>query len=86
MVMGQGSNNWDAQKEIRRLLSKEEFPEEGKKVLRAISERINNLKRENQRLIKENTELQALNSSLQQLMKTVEDKLNQWRGSYMRNG
>jgi DNA-binding transcriptional MerR regulator len=86
MVMGQGSNNWDSQKEIRRLLSKEEFPEEGKKVLRAINERINDLKRENQRLIKENTELQALNSSLQQLMKTVEDKLNQWRGSYMRNG
>jgi len=84
--MGQGSNATDSQKEIRQLLSKAGFPEEGKKVLRAMNERINDLTRENQRLKKENTELQALNSSLQKLMKTVENQLNQWRGSYMRKG
>ena len=84
--MGQESNDSDSQKEISRLLSKAGFPEEGKKVLRAMNERINYLKRENQRLKQENTELQALNSSLQKLMKTVENQLNQWRGSYMRKG
>ena len=84
--MGQGSNDSDSQKEIRQLLSKAGFPEEGKKVLRAMNERINYLRRENQRLKQENTELQALNSSLQKLMKTVENQLNQWRGSYMRKG
>jgi len=84
--MDQGSNDSDSQKEIRQLLSKAGFPEEGKKVLRAMNERINDLKRENQRLKQENTELQALNNSLQKLMKTVENQLNQWRGSYMRKG
>ena len=81
--MGQESNDSDSQKEIRQLLSKAGFPEEGKKVLRAMNERINYLKRENLRLKQENIELQALNSSLQNLMKTVENQLNQWRGSYM---
>jgi len=84
--MGQLNNDTDSQKEIRLLLSKAGFPEEGKKVLQAMNERINDLTRENQRLKKENTELQALNSSLQKLMKTVENQLNQWRGSYMRKG
>ena len=84
--MGQESNDSDSQKEIRQLLSKAGFPKEDKKVLRAMNERINYLKRENQRLKQENIELQALNSSLQKLMKTVENQLNQWRGSYMRKG
>ena len=84
--MGQVNNDTDSQKEIHLLLSKAGFPEEGKKVLRAMKEKINDLIRENQRLKKENTELQALNSSLQKLMKTVEKQLNQWRGSYMRKG
>lgn len=84
--MGQESNDSDSQKEIRQLLSKAGFPEEGKKVLRDMSERINYLKRENQRLKQENIELQALNGSLQKLMKTVENQLNQWRGSYMKKG
>ncbi len=84
--MGQQSNDSDSQKEIRQLLSKAEFPEEGEKVLRAMNERVNDLTRENERLKQENTELQALNSSLQKLMKTVEKQLNQWRGSYMKKG
>ena len=84
--MGQDSTAAEYQKEMHQLLSKAGFPEEGKKVLRAMNERINDLKRENQRLKQENTELQALNNSLQKLMKTVENQLNQWRGSYMRKG
>jgi predicted RNase H-like nuclease (RuvC/YqgF family) len=84
--MGQGSNDLDSQKEIRQLLSNGGLPDEGKKVIRAMKERIKDLTRENQRLKKENTELQALNSSLQKLMKRVETQLNQWRGSYMRKG
>jgi len=79
-------NNSHSQEAVRQLLSNVGLPEEGKKVLRAMNERINDLKRENLRLKKENTELQALNTSLQKLMKTVESQLNQWRGSYMRKG
>jgi hypothetical protein len=84
--MDQRINDSDSQQEIRQLLSEAGFPEEGKKVLRAMNERISHLARENQRLKKENTELQALNNSLQKLMKTVENQLNQWRGSYMKKG
>jgi histidinol dehydrogenase len=79
-------NDSHSQEAVRQLLSNVEFPEEGKKVLRAMNERISDLTRENLRLKKENTELQALNTSLQKLMKTVESQLNQWRGSYMRKG
>ena len=82
--MSQVEEYWDSQKEVRQLLSEAEFPEEGKKVLRAMNERINLLQRENRRLSIENAELQALNKSLQELMKTVEGRLNQWRSSYMR--
>jgi cell division protein FtsB len=84
--MGQDSTAAEYQKEMHQLLSRVGFPEEGKKVLRAMNEKINDLTRENERLKKENTELQALNSSLQKLMKTVEKQLNQWRGSYMKKG
>jgi histidinol dehydrogenase len=80
------SNDSHSQEAVRQLLSNVGFTEEGKKVLRAMKERINDLTRENLRLKKENTELQALNASLQKLMKTVESQLNQWRGSYMRKG
>ena len=76
----------DSQKEVSQLLSSSAVPEEGKKVLRAMNQRIKELTGENLRLKKENTELQALNTSLQKLMKTVESQLNQWRGSYMKNG
>ncbi len=79
-------NDSNSQEAVSQLLSNEGFPEEGKKVLRVMKERINDLTRENLRLKKENTELQALNTSLQKLMKTVESQLNQWRGSYMRKG
>lgn len=84
--MGQVANQLDPQKEARHLLSRVEFPEEGKKVLRAMNDRINILTRENRQLKRENTELQALNASLQKLMKTVEGQLNQWRSSYMSKG
>jgi predicted RNase H-like nuclease (RuvC/YqgF family) len=84
--MGQGSNDSDSPKEIRQLLSNGGLPDETKKVIRAMNERIKDLTRDNQRLKKENTELQALNSSLQKLMKRVETQLNQWRGSYMKKG
>ena len=53
--MGQVHNDTDSRKEIRLLLSKAGFPEEGKKVLRAMNERINDLTRENQRLKKHRT-------------------------------
>lgn len=82
--MGQMTTNSDPQHEARQLLSKAEFPEDGKKVLRAMNDMISALTRENRQLKKENTELQALNTSLQKLMKKVESQLNQWRGSYMR--
>jgi predicted RNase H-like nuclease (RuvC/YqgF family) len=84
--MGDESNNLDSHIEVGQLLSSVGFPEEGKKVLRAMNERINDLTRENLRLKKENSELQALNTSLQKLMKRVESQLNQWRESYMKNG
>ena len=84
--MVQEGNDSHSQEAVRQLLSNVGFPEEGKKVLRAMTERISDLTRENLRLKKENTELQALNTSLQRLMKTVESQLNQWRGSYMRKG
>jgi predicted RNase H-like nuclease (RuvC/YqgF family) len=84
--MGDESNNLDSQIEVGQLLSGVGFPEEGKKVLRAMNERITDLTRENLRLKKENSELQALNTSLQKLMKRVERQLNQWRESYMKNG
>lgn len=84
--MSDESNNLDSHIEVGQLLSGVEFPEEGKKVLRAMNERINDLTRENLRLKKENSELQALNTSLQKLMKRVETQLNQWRESYMKNG
>lgn len=82
--MSQVEEYWDSQKEVRQLLSEAEFPEEGKRVLKAMNERINLLQRENRRLSIENAELQALNESLQKLMKTVEGRLDQWRSSYMR--
>ena len=82
--MSQVEEYWDSQKKVSQLLSEAEFPEEGKKVLKAMNERINLLQRENRRLSIENAELQALNESLQELMKTVEGRLDQWRSSYMR--
>ena len=82
--MSQVEEYWDSQKKVSQLLSEAEFPEEGKKVLKAMNERINLLQRENRRLSIENAELQALNESLQKLMKTVEGRLDQWRSSYMR--
>ena len=78
------SNDSHSQEALRQLSSNVGFPEEVKKVLGAMNEKINDLTRENLRLKKENTELQALNTSLQKLMKTVESRLNPWRGSYMR--
>lgn len=80
------TNQWDLQKEASQLLSRMGFPEEGKKVLRAMNDQLEALKRENRQLKRENTELQALNLSLQKLMKTVEGQLNQWRNSYMNKG
>ena len=82
--MAQMTTNSDPQYEARKLLSKAAFPEDGKKVLRAMNEMISALTRENRQLKRENTELQILNKSLQKLMKKVESQLNQWRGSYMR--
>jgi integration host factor subunit beta len=84
--MSDESSNSDSQIEVGQLLSSVGFPEEGKMVLRAMNERIDDLTRENLRLKKENSELQALNTSLQKLMKRVESQLNQWRRSYMKNG
>ena len=84
--MAHGGNDSHSQETVRQLLSNVEFPEEGKKVLRAMNERISDLTRKNLRLKKENTGLQALNTSPQKLMKTVESQFNQWRGSCMRKG
>ena len=79
------SNCSDSQKEVGQLLSGKAFPEEGKRVLRVMNRRIKDLTRENLNLKRENTELQALNTSLLELMKTVESRLDQWRGTCMKN-
>ena len=50
-----------------------------------MNRRIKDLTRENLNLKRENTELQALNTSLLELMKTVESRLDQWRGTCMKN-
>ena len=73
-------NDSHSQEKVHELLSNVEFPEEGKKVLHAMNERLSEPTRENLRL-KKNAELQPLNTSLQKLMKTVESQLNQRRGS-----
>ncbi len=82
--MGQKSSYWDLRQETHQLLAKAGFPEEGKKVLRAMTDHISSLTRENRQLRNENTELRALNESLRKLMKNVEGQLNRWRNSYMR--